>query len=137
VHARLATLALVVLALLAAGCGSSDPAEVVRSYFEAIVDRDGKRACDELTEELRRDIQLSPAARRAGRTCADVMALAVGLNPGLRKEDVEDLDVEVEEDGESAAAKFENPLVRRTETIELVKKGGDWKISTLETRPQG
>jgi hypothetical protein len=65
------------------------------------------------------------------------MALAVGLNPGLRKEDVEDLDVEVEEDGESAAATFENPLVRRTETIELVKKGGDWKISTLETRPQG
>jgi hypothetical protein len=137
VHTRLATLALVVLALLANGCRSSDPAEVVRSYFEAIVDRDGKRACDELTEELRRDIERSPAARRAGRTCADVMVLAVGLNPGLRKEDVEDLDVEVEEDGESAAATFENPLVRRTETIELVKKGGDWKISTLETRPQG
>lgn len=128
---------LAALALLAAGCGGSDPDEAVRGYFEAIVDRDGQRACDELSAELRREVERAPAAREAGRTCADVMNLAVGLNPGLRKQDVEELDIEVETNGDRAVAKLENPLVRRRETIRLVKEDGDWKISTLATRPQG
>jgi hypothetical protein len=137
VHARLPTLALAILALLAPGCGGSDPDEVVRDYFEAVVDRDGRRACDQLSRELRQDIERAPAVGGRGRTCADVMELAASLNPGLTKQDVEDLDITVEEDGDRAVATLENPLARREETIDLVDEDGDWRISTLETRPRG
>jgi hypothetical protein len=137
VLARLLTLVLAALALLTAGCGGSDAGDVVRDYFTAIVEQDGAAACEQLTPELQRDIEGAPAARAAGRSCADVMELAAGLNPGLSAEDVEDLDVETEEDGDEAVATFENPLVRSQQTIDLVKVDGDWKISTLETRPRG
>jgi hypothetical protein len=134
VFARLPTLVLAVLALLAPGCGGSDPDEVVRDYFEAVVDRDGERACDQLSGELRQDIE---RAEGTGRTCADVMELAAGLNPGLTKQDVEDLDISVEEIGDRAIATLDNPLARREEKIDLVDEDGDWRISTLETRPRG
>ena len=135
--ARLMMLLLAVPALLVAGCGGSDPDEAVREYFVAIVEQDGQRACTQLTDELQRDIEQAPAARAAGRSCADVMELAAGLNPSLSTEKVEDLDIETEEDGDQATATLENPLVRRTETIDLVKEDGDWRISSLETRPTG
>jgi hypothetical protein len=138
VLARLATVVLATLAVAAAGCGGgTDPDVVVRDYFEAIVDLDGERACDQLSEELRRDIERAPAARGQGRTCADVLELAAGLNPGLSKQDVEDLDISVEEDGDRAVATLQNPLARREETIDLIDEDGDWRISTLEIRPRG
>lgn len=134
---RIAKPALVVLLVLAAGCGDSQPDEVVRDYFAAIVDRDGERACDQLSEELRVDIERAPAARGAGRSCGDVMELAAGLNPGLTKQDVEELEIGVEEDGDRARATLENPFARREETLRLVRNGGGWKIASLETRPRG
>ena len=135
--ARLSMLVLAAFALLTAGCGGTGPEEVVRDYFEAIVQQDGETACDQLTTQLRTDIEQAPAVRASGRSCADVMELAAGLNPGLSAKDVEDLDVEVEEDGDRAVATLENPFVRREETIDLVQVDGEWRISTLETRPRG
>lgn len=135
--ARLLTLVLAAFALFTAGCGGSGPDQTVRDYFTALVEQDGATACDQLTQQLRSDIEQAPAARAGGRSCADVMQLAAGLNPGLSAEDVEALDIEVEEDGDRAAATLENPLVRREETIDLVQEDGDWRISTLETRPRG
>jgi Domain of unknown function (DUF4878) len=137
VVARVPTVVLAALAALTIGCGGSDPEEVVREYFEAIVEQDGERACDQLSEELRSDIERAPAARAAGRMCPDVMELAAGLNPGLSANDVEDLEIEVTEDGDRAAATLTNPLVGREETIDLVQVDGEWRISTLETRPEG
>lgn len=133
----LTTVALVGVALIGAGCGGSQPDEAVRGYFEAIVEGDGERACDQLSEELRADIDGSPAVEGAGRSCADVMRLAAGLNPALSTRDVEELEIEVEEDGDRATATLQNPLVERDETLALVKEDGDWKISRLETRPRG
>lgn len=124
------------MALVIAGCGGPAPDEAVRGYFAAIVDGNGERACETLTAELRRDIDRSPAARRTGATCVEVMELAAGLNPDLSQEDVDGLSIEVEEDGDRASARLRNPLVRRPEKIELVKAGGNWKISTLQTRPR-
>jgi hypothetical protein len=124
-----------VVAVLAVGCGGSRPDDAVRDYFAAVVDGDGERACATLTPQLRRDIDRSPAARRSGATCVEVMELAAGLNPSLSQEDVDGLAVEVEEDGDEATARLRNPLVRRRETISLVKGDEGWKISTLETRP--
>ena len=124
------------LALLAAGCGGAQPDETVRDYFAAVVAGDGGRACGTLTPELRRDIDRSPAARRAGAGCVEVMELAPALNPELSREDVEGLPVEVDEDGDRATARVRNPLVARRETIQLVMSGDRWKISTLETRPK-
>ena len=125
--------------LLLAGCGGSDsgPEKTVRAYFDAIVEQDGQKACDQLTKALRADIERAPAARSTGRSCADVMNLAAGLNPQLSSGDIQDLHIEVEEDGNRAAATLENPLSRRRETIHLVHGSGEWKISTLETRPAG
>jgi Domain of unknown function (DUF4878) len=138
VVARLPTVVLAALVLLAAGCGGgSGPDETVRAYLDAIVDQNGERACRQLTAELRRDIESSAAARASGRSCADVMALAAGLNPGLSSKEVEDLEIDVKEDGDRATATFENPLSRREETIDLLRSNDDWKISTLETRPTG
>jgi hypothetical protein len=131
-------LLLATLALLAPSCGGGpDPGDTVRDYLVAIVDRDGAKACGQLTAQLRQDIERSPAARGAGRSCADVMDLAAGLNPKLTTKDVEDLEIEVEEQGDRAAASLFNPLSRRHETINLVKVDGDWRISSLETRPKG
>lgn len=135
--ARIATSALVVAAMAAAGCGDgSQPDEVVRDYFAAIVDRDGARACDQLTEELRADIERAPAARDSGLGCSDVQELGAALNPGLTEDDVNELEIATEEDGDQAEVTVENPFSRREETLELVKDG-DWKISSLETRPGG
>src|SRR5213592_1257115 len=130
-------LLLATIALFAPGCGGPGPDQTVRDYFAAIVQRNGERACDQLTPALRRDIERAPAARAAGRSCADVMELAAGLNPKLSIKGVEDLDIEVEENGDRAVATFEDPLAGRKETIDLVQVGGDWKIATLETRPRG
>lgn len=137
VLARLAAVGLAALAVLFAGCGGSNPDETVRDYFSAIVEQDGQGACDRLTDELREDIEQSPAARAAGRTCADVMELAAGLNPDLRTEDVDELEIEVSEDGDQATATLESPLAGREETIDLVEVDGTWRISSLETRPTG
>jgi hypothetical protein len=136
---RALALAFASLTLLGAGCGGSGagPDQTVRNYFEAIVDQNGQRACNQLTAALQKDIEGSAAARSGGRSCADVMQLASGLNPGLSSQDVEDLDIEVTEDGDQATASFENPLSRRHETIDLIQSGDDWKISTLKTRPTG
>ena len=126
----------VLLAALAAGCGGAQPDDTVRDYFAAIVAGDGEGACDTLTPELRRDIDRSPAARRAGAGCVEVMELAAALNPALSQEDVEDQSVELEENGDRATARLRNPLVKRRETIRLVEGDEGWKISTLETRPR-
>ncbi len=109
----------------------------MRDYFTAVVDGDGERACETFTPQLRRDIDRSPAARGSGATCTEVMELAAGLNPGLSKADVEDLAMEVEEEGDRASARLRNPLVERREAIGLQKTDEGWKISSLETRPRG
>jgi hypothetical protein len=137
VLARLSVLGLLSLALVLAGCGGGDPSEPVRDYLLAIVDQNGEEACDQLSDELRSEIEDSPAAQAGGRSCADVMVLAAGINPGLTEDQVEDVEIDVEEDGDEATATLVNPLTGQDETIELVKEDGEWRIATLETRPQG
>ena len=134
---RFAPLLALVALLAAAGCGDdARPEDTVRSYFSAIVDGNGERACGQLTARLRREIDRAPAARRAGRTCVEVMQLAAGLNPDLSREDIESLAVEVEEEDDRATARLRNPLVGRRERIDLLKIEGEWRIDTLETRPR-
>jgi hypothetical protein len=133
---RLAALALALLAVLLTGCGGSDPDDAVRDYFDAVVARDGSRACAQLADGLRREIEQAPAVRNSGRSCGDVMELAAALNPGLKKGDVEELEIDVEQEGDTAVARLRNPLVRSNESIDLIKQDGDWKIATLQTRPQ-
>jgi hypothetical protein len=135
--ARLVSVALAGLALLAVSCGGSGPDDTVRDYFTAIVAGDGERACGELTPMLQREIDRAPAVRGAGRTCVEVMELAAGLNPDLSEQDVEGLAVEIDEEGERATARLRNPLVRREETINLAKVDDEWKISRLQVRPRG
>ncbi len=125
------------LVILLAACGDSDPSEPVRDYLVAVVDQDGEQACEQFTDDLRSEIENSAAARGSGRDCAEVMGLAAALNPALTTSDVEGVEIDVEEDGDEATATLTNPLVDREETIELVKEDGEWRIASLETRPQG
>lgn len=125
------------LVMLLAACGGSDPSDPVRDYLVAVVDQDGEQACEQFTDDLRSEIENSAAARRSGRSCAEVMGLAAALNPELTTSDVEEVEIDVEEDGDEATATLINPLVDREETIELVKEDGEWRIASLETRPQG
>ena len=125
------------LVILLAACGDSDPSEPVRDYLVAVVDQDGEQACEQFTDDLRSEIETPAAARGSGRDCAEVMGLAAALNPALTTSDVEEVEIDVEEDWDEATATLTNPLVDREETIELVKEDGEWRIASLETRPQG
>jgi hypothetical protein len=129
---RLAPLALA--AALAAGCGGGGdpPDQAVRNYLNAVVAGDGAEACDQLTDDLRADIDKAGV----GGGCEELMSIAKQLNPGLKKDDVDDLDIETSEDGDKATAKFKNPLANRDETLNLEKQDDAWKIATLVTRPQ-
>ena len=134
---RLPALVVSSVVIVLAACGDSDPSEPVRDYLQAVVDQDGEQACEQLSEDLRSEIENSAAAQSSGRGCAEVMELAAALNPSLTTSDVEEVEIDVEEDGDEATATLVNPLVEREETIELVKEDGEWRIATLETRPQG
>lgn len=136
-HRPVTALAIAALVIVGCGGGGPGPDETVRDYFEALVGIDGEGACAELTEQLQREIEQAPAALSTNRSCAEVMELAPALNPSLTPEAVEGLEIDVTEDGDQAEATFVNPLVEREETADLVREDGEWRISTLQTRPGG
>jgi hypothetical protein len=118
------------------GDGGPGPDAAVRSYYGALLDGDGVRACDQLTDALARDVATSRGAMRAGGTCPKVLALAAGLNPDRAGDDLKGLKIDVSTEGDRAQARLANPLTNKRETIDLLRAGGDWKIASLVLRPQ-
>ena len=136
---RLVTLAALSAALLLPACGGDDgpgPDAAVRSYYRALLQGDGARACAQLTDSLARDIATSRGAQRAGGTCPKVLSLAAGLNPDRAGDPLDSLEVDVSADGDRAKARLANPLTNKGETLDLQRQDGDWKIATLVLRPQ-
>lgn len=109
----------------------------MRSYYRALLDGDGARACKALTPALARDIAAAPAAQNVGGSCPDVLKLAAGLNPDRAGDDLHALDVDVARDGDRASARLANPLTGKRESLRLERVGGEWKLASLVLRPRG
>jgi predicted small secreted protein len=132
-------LAVLASAFTVAACGGDDgpgPDAAVRSYYRALLEGDGTRACAGLTDALSREIAATDGAKRAGGTCPDVLALASGLNPDRAGDDLNGLRVDVDRDGDVASARLSNPLTNKPETLRVERVDGEWRIASLELRPQ-
>jgi hypothetical protein len=134
----LVALAVLLSATLAGSFGGGDagPEDAVRSYYGALAEGDGRAACRALSPDLRGEVERSRAAVSFGRRCEDLLALAPALNPHVDTGAIADLAVEVDEDGDRAVAKAENPLVRQPETLDLTRDGDEWRISSLQYGPR-
>jgi peptidyl-prolyl cis-trans isomerase B (cyclophilin B) len=128
VHARTLA-ALLALAAIAAGCGSSDEDKVksvLKDYNAALVDGDGKKACGLFTSDGQKKLAaslkaLAPTA--ASSDCAqlvrDVSATITDDN-GKRIKAIAIKNVKVKGNTASATSGVET---------QLAKDGGDWKIT--------
>lgn len=128
-------LALLVAASLAPGCGTSDEDAVktaVRDYFAAFAEADGQRACDFLSAAAKRDLANYAAEQlpEVGSVqCAEVTEQVVELTDEDALKRLEDVEVtSVEIDGDTATAE----IVGATQTANLEKIDGDWKIAELD-----
>jgi cyclophilin family peptidyl-prolyl cis-trans isomerase len=121
--------ALLALSAVAAGCGTSDEDKVksvLQDYNAALVDGDGKKACDLFTADGQKKLAASlealvPAAKTSD--CAqlvrDVSATITDEN-GKRIKDIQIKNVKIKGDKASALSGVET---------QLAKNGGDWKIT--------
>lgn len=121
---RLAALALTLLGVAVAGCGSepkSDEDQVrdaVLSLYAAAGRGDGEAVCDRLEDGLR-DLERATA----GGSC-DVIARDIGRS---RVEDLRVVDVDI--NGTAARAQAETRW--GSGAVDLRREGGGWRISSL------
>ncbi len=116
-----------------AGCGASDEeqaADTVRSYLEAVVDGNGQRACEQLTDAVQRRIvdRFSEGAPSAGITSCE-QAIGAVIAYVRSTELAEPVEIKVERvtvDGDSATVRMRGA----TEDAELTKTdNAGWLIS--------
>jgi hypothetical protein len=122
-------LAIVLVLAPVAGCdirggGSSDEDDaraVAKDYAAAIADGDEKKICDTLSADSKKQLE------RGDDTCEEAFKNFGGVLDDEQKEQLRDLDPDVEVDGDSATAQVdERPLEGE---VRLKKEGGDWKVS--------
>lgn len=65
-----------------------------------------------------------------------MLSLASGLNPDRADDDLADLKISVDESGDTAKARLDNPLTNQRETLDLARRDGRWEIATLVLRPR-
>lgn len=122
--ARLGLLALAALGLLLiGGCGGEDtgsPKGTVEAFIDAIVDRDGEKACSYLADEYRQQFDQAVG-------CAEAFTPDEGSDDLKTIEEAEIGDVS--EDGDTATVEVTQD--GETSKIELKKDGDDWKITNL------
>jgi hypothetical protein len=124
---------LAVLALAACGNSSSDKSEVtqtVKGFYNALADKDAKKACDAISEKGKE--RISNATSRTGKkqSCSQVfgLVLAFGGDAIKQAKNVKVSDVKI--NGDQATASV--GLAGRKSPIGLVKENGDWKLSGLD-----
>jgi hypothetical protein len=130
---------LLVITAAVAGCGSgekssSSPADAVRVYHAAIADGDAGKACDQLSDQAQKQLRDSTQGAARG-SCEQVIELVVAFYDRTTKEALRKAKVTVKEKGDSATASFQAPVglggPPQTQTYELSRQGGEWKINQL------
>jgi hypothetical protein len=108
------------------GGGDSDKVkDTVKSFFSALADRDGKKACSLLSKSL------VASAQVGGGDCAkSVKAVAAQAVPDNKRSEARDIEVtDVKIKGSTATAFAKGKKGKRQVT--LLKEGGKWKLATL------
>jgi hypothetical protein len=131
----------VLAAAVLAGCGSAGPHEQVdrtmRAWHQALVDGDGQRWCNMLTQSARERIERDNAAL-ASLSCVEVIdtagpLLTQGQARKIRALRVRDVDIH---DGRAIVRRTDvadlgpNGLLDETGTV-LVREEGAWRIDDL------
>jgi hypothetical protein len=124
---------LVIAALGVGSCGGSheadrqDVVKAVKGFYNALADKNAKKACAEISEKGRKEIE--EATARSGskkQTCEGVVSIALAFGSGAL-EQAKDVDVtDVKIDGDQAKATVS--LQKRKTQVGLVKEDGDWKL---------
>jgi hypothetical protein len=127
--------------LVLAGCGGSgggsgaekDVAGALRSYFTAIIDSDGEKACSLLTASQQRRLPNQTAKDDDCQEFVDNYFPPTGRrfftvgSKRVFKEDIPKLAISVKVNGDHATAR----AGRAKGQFGLTKQGGQWKISNL------
>jgi hypothetical protein len=117
------------LALAAlSGCGpfgsdEDDVKDVVRDYTEGVAEGDGKKVCDTLAEDSRKQFE------QAGTKCEDAFKSFGAFLNDEQKDKLKDIDPDVEIDGDNATAKVDELGSTGSNEVKLKKEDGDWKIT--------
>ena len=135
-HRSLAlALAGVASAGLCAGCGQSDTDKIkdtVRNYIQAVLDDDGKGACNLLTSEAARQFVDKVKAQLKTSDCATAFKTEAGtLNDDEKAVYRSAVLKGVTVTGDKAVVTVQ--FTGASKDIALQKVGGDWKISTGPT----
>jgi hypothetical protein len=110
------------------GCGpfgsdEDDVKDVVKDYAEGVADGDGKKVCDTLAEESRKQFE------QAGTKCEDAFKSFGAFLNDEQKDKLKDVDPDVEVDGDNATAKVDELGSTGSNEVKLKKEDGDWKIT--------
>jgi predicted lipid-binding transport protein (Tim44 family) len=126
--ARLACLAVLVLALSA--CGGGDDAEgareAVREFIEATNERDGDALCGELLTQDYLEKYTGATGDNAEEACKDQLDVISGLRLRLVRID----SVEVDGDEATVRATIATGGQRTARRFGLAKEDGDWKLDS-------
>jgi hypothetical protein len=110
------------------GCGpfgsdEDDVKDVVKDYMEGVAEGDGKKVCDTLAEDSRKQFE------QAGTKCEDTFKSFGAFLNDEQKEQLKDDDPEVEIDGDNATADVDALGNTGSTKVKLKKEDGDWKIT--------
>jgi hypothetical protein len=131
--ARLRLVLVVAAACSLCGCGGSGDGDaaknVVKTYFSALADADGARACSQLDSAEQRLIldQVQTRAPKVGaKTCADALTALGEQLPEAAKDKLRTAELsDVSIDGDAATVTIKGA----TSDAKLTKSGGRWLIS--------
>ena len=124
----IATLAAGLALVAVPGCGpfgsdEDDVKEVVQDYAEGVADGDGKKVCDTLAEDSKKQFE------EAGTKCEDTFESFGAFLNEEQKDKLKDVDPDVEIDGDNATAKVDELQGTGSTEVKLKKEDGDWKIT--------
>jgi hypothetical protein len=117
----------------AAPSGDAAAAEqTLRDYIDGVVEGDGEKVCDQFTDEVRERLDQS-----GEQGCAELFDGLLGILSEEQKDELRGIDPEVEVNGDRATATVPSIEGGGQETVNLIKEGDEWKISTLADESSG
>ena len=124
----IATLAAGLALVALPGCGpfgsdEDDVKDVVKDYAAGLADGDGKKVCDTLAEDSKKQFE------EAGTKCEDTFKSFGAFLNEEQKDKLKDVDPDVEIDGDNATAKVDELQGTGSTEVKLKKEDGDWKIT--------